>query len=273
MPRSHKPDVFQPTRQCRGVRYRQPVSLNVKLLASTPDQYSSAWWFPAEYNAWATTADDTEWLKSKTDLPAVEPLLCVTDSSDGSEWLVLETHFEWQEPVPPDKEPFEVSRRRIWYRFSAYVTRESDVETFQRWLLDNTERRLPEPNNRNDAFLGEFFWAPAYRYFNTPSFPEPEWTRGLGDNLPVEILLPVEEYGVGAEEYDCSIDAGYSIKLPCKWLADGMILSWKGEEGRFYSPSGELVAFDPSVQVSGPSALLIRKATLTNIADRPSKIF
>lgn len=41
-----------------------------------------------------------------------------------------------------------------------------------------------------------------------------------------------------------------------------MSLSWKGRDGHYFDPSGELVAFDPTVTSKGPGALLLQKGKL-----------
>ena len=38
-----------------------------------------------------------------------------------------------------------------------------------------------------------------------------------------------------------------------------MNLHWRGIEGHFYDAAGNLVAFDPSVNATGPGALLVNR--------------
>jgi len=45
-----------------------------------------------------------------------------------------------------------------------------------------------------------------------------------------------------------------------------MNLRWKGVEGHYFDPSGELVSFDPSVTSNGPGALLLHKEKFSRVS-------
>ena len=96
-----------------------------------------------------------------------------------------------------------------------------------------------------------------------PYYHHDGWVGGKAeDPIPKPILLTTDQYAQEASGFDCSIDEGIRIYLPCKWIVDGMDLHWKGIEGHFYNAKGRLVAVDPSVNSTGPGAILINRDLL-----------
>jgi hypothetical protein len=122
---------------------------------------------------------------------------------------------------------------------------------------------LPESHEiTNKVFLGEFFWAPAFAYHDTPNYRHDGWTRGDDNRIPKKVLVTTEKYAKEYNGYDCSIDQSIRLYLPAKWLVDHMNLRSNGIEGYFFDDKGNLVAFDPSVRNAGPGALLINREAL-----------
>ena len=124
------------------------------------------------------------------------------------------------------------------------------------------DSRMPESHDLPGVFLGEFFWSPAYEYYFSEYSDCEEWTRGYNKCVPKEVLVTVEEYSWERESYDCSLDDGISIYLPARWLVHHLGLQWNGVEGQFFDEDGNLIAFDPSVRVTGPGSLLISRDVL-----------
>ena len=87
-------------------------------------------------------------------------------------------------------------------------------------------------------------------------------------NIPKPILPLTETYYVDGGSFDCSIDEGYSIKVPVKQLVDEMGLRWNGVEGCWFDKTGQLIAFDPSVQERGSGPLLIRRDTFLEFLEK-----
>jgi hypothetical protein len=122
---------------------------------------------------------------------------------------------------------------------------------------------MPELRTLHSTFLGEFFRSPAYEYQSSEEFGYEEWTQGREPFLPIEVLVPAERYSWEYSSYDCSIDEVISVHTPARWLTKFLNLHWKGIEGEYYDSGGKLLAFDPSVRTSGPSALLLNEEALT----------
>jgi len=226
--------------------------------------HSNTWWFPSLNDAWHPEYDDIAWLKSSDDLPAAESLIEVTDQKDSSKWFVLEAVYNWEQPTAAEEERLETPRRNIRYMLKSYIVKESDIDELFEWTKEqNLMGWMPEsPALPIHVFFGEFFWAPAFEYHNTPFYHRDGWTRGRDDRIPKEVLVSTDRYLQESGGYDCSIDETIHVYLPSKWLADNMGLRWNGVEGHFYDSKGNLTAFDPSTTALGPGALVINRDAL-----------
>ena len=256
--------------QLNFLRDIDPSNLLPKTAAETwSEKKSNTWWFPVSYSKWDCPTDGKAWLRTVRDLPSAESLIQVANTGDGSQWFVMEAFYIWQQPAPPGEEPFELPRREIWYMLRSYLVRKTDAAKVFAWAKRQNfmGRWMPESHSSSDIILGEFFWAPAFRAQNTPYFGREGWTRLHDDRIPAPVLVTTDGYFQESGSYDCSLDETINMMLPCKLLADGMGLRWKGVEGEFLDSSGGLVAFDPSVRTPGPGALLIRREALLDFLE------
>ena len=120
---------------------------------------------------------------------------------------------------------------------------------------------MPEGRVFHGMYLGELFWSPAYRFHDDPYMGNSGWQEGGSKQGQMsKPILPLSEtYNVEHGTFDCSIDEGFSIRVPAEQLVHGMGLHWNGVDGCFFDKTGHLTAFDPSVKKPGPSVLLIRR--------------
>lgn len=226
---------------------------------------TNTWWFPVTYkdwgSAWSGGEPDESWLRSSQDLPSVESLIETVNPADDSRWLTLDGFYQWEQPLPVGEDSSGNRRKEFWYILHGYIVKSANIEELFEWAKaqDFFGRWMPESHALHEIFLGEFYWSPAYAYHNVPYFSRDGWTRGHDEKVPREVLVSTEEYSQEDQGFDCSMDEGFLIHLPTKWLADGMDLRWNGVEGNFFDSKGELVAFDPSVKSKGLGALLINK--------------
>jgi hypothetical protein len=231
----------------------------------------SAWWLSVSYDSWHTPIDDVQWMKETSDLPDLKTLVEITRPRDGSQWLALNGFYRWEEPTPPEEESFDVTHREIWYILHSYLIHLSDIDEIFDWAnqQDFMGRWMPETRELYKVFLGEFYWSPAYEYFNDPYERTVGWQGGdQGNRIPKPIMPLTEDYLKEDSGFDCSVDESYSIALPCQLMVEKMGLHWRGIEGHFFDPAGNLVASDPSVKEAGPSLLLVdRKSFLKFLQD------
>ena len=234
------------------------------LLRTTPsstswDGHPATWWCPVAYEAWEQPTNYREWVKKTEDLPRVEDLLIVTHPRDGSRWVNLQGFFLWRQKPSTDRETTEVETREFWYIYTAYFVRKEDVKAFMNWArsVDFWGQWMPEPPEVHRMFLGEYGWAPAFHYFQQIYYGDTEWLYPRED-CPIKVKIASFNYIVEANGFDCSIDEGYTLRLPAIDLINILKLRWIGKGADFVNTSGRLVAFDPTVYEAGAPALLIR---------------
>lgn len=225
---------------------------------------TNTWWFPYAYVGWEKQKSDLTWLCQKEDLPKIEKLLQTNCPSSANYWINLHAHLRWEQDVPEQYEKHEFQHRVIWYIISAFIVRKKQKDELIKWAKrkDLFGDWMPKPADADRTFLGEYFWSPAYKYFNQAEHYRKGWTRGFDKEVPVEIVPLTDRYFATPALRDCSIDKSYTILLPSKWLADKLNIRWRDHEGHFYNDKGKLIAFDPSVDAQGPGSLLLDQDVL-----------
>ena len=247
--------------------FRRDIDPSVVIRRTSAQRWRAhprTWWFPVAFENWTLPEADDAWLESDADLPGVAPLVSVT-RLDGTRALVLEMTCHWGQPQAADADEDKPERRRIQYWIKSYLVRKEHRDAVIRWATNRNlhEERFPDVSHTQEAFLGEFPWAPAVTTQSGSYYSRPAWTTGNHRAaLPHPVLPTVDHYFWEQSGYDCSLDDTISIRLPCKELLEGMGLRWRGREGKFYDTLGDLIAHDPSVEEPGPGALVLARDAL-----------
>jgi hypothetical protein len=252
--------------QVTSARNIDPSSLLTRNLA---DEDRPVWWLPLDYNLQADPVIDT-WLHDASDIPVISGMLKVTDPADSSLWLVLEGLRKISDPRPPGEDRFDTPFRQIWIEVRAYLVKKEDESKVFAWMLDQNfwGRWMPESSAQTKVFMGEYFWAPAYKavdnYYNGNS----GWSREEPPELPAPLAQTTALY-LGERGYDCSVEESVSVSLPSKTLSTGLNLVWSGRDSTFNDQEGNRAVYDPSAFASGPRALLARQDVVAKfLADR-----
>ncbi|MBL8164702.1 MAG: ATP-binding protein [Anaerolineae bacterium] len=230
---------------------------------------TNCWWFTEKYNDWDRYDTRSEWLRSTGNLPNIQNLIQVTQSTTNTVWLNLDAYYTWQESAPPFEDEYERETCSLWYMLRSYVVAKDHIDELYEWAKeqDFMGRWMPEAQSLYHAFLGEFYWSPAYKYHRSPVTQHYDWTTGEeSTEVPFPVGVTVDYY-VSEREYDCSITDTIRIVTPSQWLATSMKLKWNSREGEYVNQDGTLAAIDPSVDVFGPSSLLFNKHLLLQFLD------
>ncbi len=173
----------------------------------------------------------------------------------------MESYLRWIEPPPLGEDKFEIPRREIWYMLKSYIVQKKDIDELYLWGIKQNffGRWMPESHELDDVFIGEYYWSPAYHYFNPNTDDNYGWIYDYNKKLPKKVMVATEQYSWARGSYDCSIEDTIRFYLPCKLIINKMKLEWNGDEGHLYDKHHNLIAFDPSIKNTGPSALLINK--------------
>ncbi|HMN14000.1 MAG TPA: hypothetical protein PKD55_16920 [Bellilinea sp.] len=236
---------------------------------STPN-----WWFQTPYDRWDESSTNLEWLRDAEGLPKPEELIPVKNPSDNSDWFVMQSSYEWAQPLPRTEKLYESPTRRIWYHLQSYIVKKSDADEFFEWVIGHSMKQwMPESFPIHKVFLGEFFWSSAFEYHINPRVGSSDWETLTMGNLEVPVVVTAAEY-LWEDIYDCSIDDSIHIYTPSRWLADQMGLKWQGIDGQFHDSAHRLIALDPSIYEEGPQTLLFRKdAIFELLAKQEVEIF
>lgn len=215
-----------------------------------------------EYSDWTDT--DKNWLGSTANLPCPKSLISVKDSQ-GIEWLVLENDYAWEEPSPIGQERYESSRKHLWYQLRSCLVKKGDADPLFSWLKNKNfmNNWFPTGHAFYQMFSREFFWSPAYRFFENPYYGGYGW-KDISDReykeLPDIQVMPTSEgyrweKGVGEKEVS-------SCLYPCQLIFSGIELNYSKNIGQWRDHNGKIICFDPSVGSDASPALVIRRDAL-----------
>lgn len=242
--------------------------------AKPPLLTENTWLTKVAYNDWS--GSHKEWLISKDNLPNPKQIIELVDNQ-RQEWLVLEMFPEWEEPVPIGYEQHEYSHKHLQYQIQSYFVRDGYLVEFIDWLSKQElrELRLPENSDQYQIFSREYYWSPAYRFFDNPYYGRSLWEDIYEDNdsgaVLGEVMVTTErhnwESAINREEQS-------SYLAPRELMYNKMQLKYSNNIGKWLNSDGEVVCFDPSVNSGGDNSLLVRKDVLLRfLAENNLKMF
>src|SRR5665648_51768 len=229
-----------------------------------------------DYADWAESNED--WLIKSENLPDPQSLITVTDINKD-EWLVLENHPFWEEPVPIGRDKNESPHKRLWYQIRSYLVKEEEMEELLHWLKDQhfMGRWFPEGHEQYQVFSREFYWSPAYCAFNSPVYGEHNWKKVYRNRRGIsgEVIADVHPTSEGHRwESEADDEEQPSYLAPSEYIYSGMKLQYSKNIGEWLDEKGKTVCFDISVQTEKPSCLLIRKDMLLKfLAENRLRVF
>ena len=125
----------------------------------------------------------------------------------------------------------------------SYLVKNRDKDKVFKWAKQQNfmGRWMPESHEFYHVYLGEYPWAPAFLYHYIPYYHHDGWTNGAMDKkIPAKILVTDDQYLSSGSSIDCSTNEAVSVKLPVKFIVDGMGLVQKHIDGRFFDKKGDL---------------------------------
>jgi hypothetical protein len=224
------------------------------------DNQTEHWWLEEKHNNWGLS--DQDWVNISDDLPNEPNLINVIDE-ENNEWLVLEGHPEWSEPKLLGKDKWEQPHKRLRYHIKSYLVSEDDDQKFIDWvaLQDFIGRWMPESSDRYQVFDQEYYWSPAFEYFNNYYYgglEHHEITDKGNDNKVCDVILTSCNYS-WVKDTDNSIDRSFNILKPSKVIFDGMGLIPTDKVAEFADKNNNIVCYSPSVYNDSKPYLLVKK--------------
>ena len=222
------------------------------------------WSYGYIYDNWEPEMAD--WLNIDDDIPPVEPIIELKDS-EGGDWLVLECYPAWTEPHSED-----YIYKKLWYQVRSCIVDEEEFPHIYEWATKQNfgGRWMPECSDRYEVFYREYYWSPAYQYFDAEELTK----REIYDRKTNRLIGHIEVTSIGylweAEEDHSKEESLYCL-VPSKQLFDGMGMQHGDKDGVFMDEEGKVICFDEGAVEESRTKLLVRKDALVNYLARHHK--
>jgi hypothetical protein len=242
------------------IRNIDPTTINVAK-PEEKDEHKNLW-NEITYDNW--DSDISLWLNNQEDIPNPAKFLLFKDI-DGTQWVCLETHLNWDEPTPLVEDKYNVNKRVIWEQVRSYfVKNETHTST---WLKKQHFMGLwmPSANSYHRLFSREYYWSPAYIDYqfewneNNQKVKIP-FERCFDDNNEYKGFPTTINHGFESDEL-----SKHSSYIPCHLLFSSLELRYGKEDGTFVNKNNEIVCFDPSLKFDTGHSLWIRAQDLTKL--------
>ncbi|MDT3738626.1 MAG: AVAST type 2 anti-phage system protein Avs2 [Candidatus Kapabacteria bacterium] len=219
------------------------------------------WWYDKNIFNWNCSSED--WIHNSTDIPNLENIIQVTDKNN-EDWIILEGFPIWEEPKKIGFEKWSIPQKEIWCQFRSYLVKEDDFNKFQKWISDKEfmGRWMPESRTMYEMFFREYFWSPAYKFFNSEYYQGIEWHEIIDEETEEyisSVIVTAENY-LWEEEYDYSKEDSISFLIPSSTIFKGLGLKFSEKEGEFLDSSNKVICFATNVYFNSKPFLLIKKA-------------
>ncbi|QPN37930.1 hypothetical protein I5080_03720 [Salmonella enterica] len=143
-------------------------------------------------------------------------------------------------------------KKHLWYHIRSYLVKEVEVPT----LIHNLNKDLsliqylPESHEQYRVFSREYYWSPAYQYFDDPYYGDKGWQDIYMDwhreGKPIATVCLASESH--RWESDSSGDNELSYLAPCEFMYHGLKLNYSENIGEWLDSDGNVIFLDPSVQ-------------------------
>ena len=165
------------------------------------------------------------WAAESDDIPEFEPFIRRKEEN-GTHWVVLRAHYQWDDEVPEDEEADSRPRRQLWSQIFSWLVQPADRDDLVAYLGQHSlmGRWMPEGREHTDAaYLGELQWAASANEY--PDTWEEARDRGFPGSS-IKVCPAWAEYLWEGNVLDCSIDEAVSAWFPSPILFNEGKLLW-----------------------------------------------
>lgn len=237
------------------VRDFDPTMLIQKRITKWFEPESKYWWNNQKYEEW--NCEMAEWARNDINLP--DPASVIESVDDkGTHWLALQAMPDWEEPHEKDAKVY----RSLWYQIRSFIIDEDKFDVFLRWASEQnfTGRLMPEQSDRYELFSREFYWSPAYKYYESEGITVREIIDKKRNEKIADVELPCINF-LWESEYDYSKQDTLSYLKPSRQLFEGMDMRYSDTDGELLDADGNLLCFDACANHNSHEYLLVRKDT------------
>ncbi len=242
---------------------------NVMLALSYDEDESptpSGFWTPKGIQDWHGRLNAKSWARLKDDIPQPGNFLFSRDQPSNSEWVNLRTHLKWTMPRPADEDSFKDGRRDVWMDADGALVRRGDIQKLKsKKVADAIFSHGIQSGGLRTIFLGEIGWSDASTFFDDPYFAHLGWAADVDPDV-ISATAVSQAYSRERGGLDCSVTSDtVMLNVPTARMLDLLKAQWSGISATYVDEKDVVVAFDPSPNVPGPSAFLVRRDRLHNI--------
>lgn len=230
-----------------------PTMLVNEQMKAWYEEESKYWWNSVEYAEW--DEDKAGWTRRYDRLPEPARVIESVDEQ-GLQWIAMQAMPDWVEPHEKDD-----VYGNLWYQIRGYFIDEERFPVFWSWAekMDFSGRWMPEASDRYEMYGREYYWSPAYRYYENEGIISREIYKKNKKIADVE--LPCVKF-LWESEYDYSKPGTVSYLKPSRQLFEGMGMNYSERDGEFVDAEGKLVCFDTRVNYNSHGYFLVRKDAL-----------
>ena len=235
------------------IRDFDPTMLVQKRITHWFEPESKYWWNNQKYEEW--NCEMAEWASNDINLPDPASVIETVDEK-GTHWLALQAMPDWVEPHEKDANVY----RCLWYQIRSFIIDEDKCDKFLRWASKQnfTGRWMPEQSDRYEMFSREFYWSPAYKYYEAEGITVREIYDRKNNKKIADVELPCINF-LWESEYDYSKQDTLSYLKPSKQLFEGMGMRYSDTDGELLDADGDLLCFDACANHDSHEYLLVRK--------------
>jgi hypothetical protein len=230
-----------------GYRFIDP---SILIRSSEKQRRSPAWWISGLYDfSSCVDLNDDDWAKLM-DVPSADQLLPTVTDLGGNEWIVLHAYPEWRDKA--DDSDWNSPYRQVWMHIRSYLVPRKQFEECWEFVGQRSfmGQWMPAGPEYYDGYIGEYPWGIKYNLYS-----ESYSSRGQNNALPCD-AIPTEASVTAHFEYDAYQKDTINLVVPAKKFFEQGMLKWDTRFG-YVNTDDQTVAFDPSIEGQGPSALLI----------------
>lgn len=236
---------------------------NVMLTSHDEDAAVSAeaFWAAASVMDWHVGLTPLAWAKITAEIPLPNDLLFCRDAESRSEWVNLHMSLKWAMPRAAYEDSFRDGRREVWIHADGALVRKEDVAKLKH---EDLSRHGVHGSGLHEIFLGEVGWSEASQFFDDPYYSHLGWAGEAPKGI--EVIAATQGYMRERSGLDCSVvSETINLRVPSERLMEMLSARWSGISATYVDAAGVVVAFDPSANVAGPSALLVRREQLEQL--------
>jgi hypothetical protein len=225
------------------------------------------WYSPAE--AGFPEGIVTDYPDDMTGIPDPLDLITIHDSQ-GTPWLALASHPDWEQRIPPETEALGVPRREARMHVTSYLVPVTTTLALLDWARgkDWSGSWMPETPHLDNVLLGAY---PDDPRWSAADGSITRWRIRHRGPMPQGLSITTAHYGGTGTSRDASADPSSTGWVPSLPLHEVLNLI-HGADFTWNDGSGTAIC-DPSATSGGPATLAIRRDLLPRLASAGLTLF